>query len=85
MQSFSELKLSPGTLDAVTAMAYTAPSPIQALSIPHFLAGRDLLVYADDGLLKRVADRTANPFAIVGGVKRGDVELADLRIECRQP
>jgi ATP-dependent RNA helicase RhlE len=55
MQSFSELKLSPGTLDAVTAMGYVTPSPIQALSIPHFLAGRDLLAQARTGTGKTAA------------------------------
>jgi superfamily II DNA/RNA helicase len=55
MQSFSELKLSPGTLDAIAAMGYETPSPIQAQAIPHFLAGRDLLAQARTGTGKTAA------------------------------
>jgi ATP-dependent RNA helicase RhlE len=55
MQSFSELKLSPGTLDAIQAMGYETPSPIQAQAIPHFLAGRDLLAQARTGTGKTAA------------------------------
>ncbi|MHB1261621.1 MAG: DEAD/DEAH box helicase [Thermoplasmatota archaeon] len=55
MQSFTELKLSPGTLDAITAMGYETPSPIQAQAIPHFLAGRDLLAQARTGTGKTAA------------------------------
>ncbi|MFA5944189.1 MAG: DEAD/DEAH box helicase [Candidatus Thermoplasmatota archaeon] len=55
MQSFSELKLSNGTLDAITAMGYETPSPIQAASIPHFLAGRDILAQARTGTGKTAA------------------------------
>ncbi len=55
MQSFSELKLSPSTMDALKAMGYETPSPIQALAIPHFLAGRDLLAQARTGTGKTAA------------------------------
>ncbi len=55
MQTFSELKLSQGTLEAIAAMGYETPSPIQALSIPHFLAGRDLLAQARTGTGKTTA------------------------------
>ncbi len=55
MQSFTELKLTPATLDAIAAMGYETPSPIQALSIPHFLAGRDLLAQARTGTGKTAA------------------------------
>jgi ATP-dependent RNA helicase RhlE len=55
MQTFSELKLSPGTLDAISAMGYGTPSPIQAQAIPHFLAGRDLLAQARTGTGKTAA------------------------------
>jgi superfamily II DNA/RNA helicase len=55
MQSFSELKLSTGTLDAIAAMGYETPSPIQAQAIPHFLAGRDLLAQARTGTGKTAA------------------------------
>jgi superfamily II DNA/RNA helicase len=55
MQSFTELKLSPGTLDAIAAMGYETPSPIQAASIPHFLAGKDLLAQARTGTGKTAA------------------------------
>ena len=55
MQSFSELKLSPSTMDALAKMGYETPSPIQALAIPHFLAGRDLLAQARTGTGKTAA------------------------------
>jgi superfamily II DNA/RNA helicase len=55
MPSFNDMKLSPGTLDAVAAMGYETPSPIQEQAIPLFLAGRDLLAQARTGTGKTAA------------------------------
>ncbi|HLF15994.1 MAG TPA: DEAD/DEAH box helicase [Candidatus Thermoplasmatota archaeon] len=52
---FNELKISPGTLNAIAAMGYETPSPIQAQAIPVFLAGRDLLAQARTGTGKTAA------------------------------
>lgn len=37
--TFSELGLSPEVLQAVNALGYTSPTPIQAKAIPIILAG----------------------------------------------
>jgi ATP-dependent RNA helicase RhlE len=55
VQKFTDLELSAGTLDAIAKMGYETPSPIQAQSIPHFLAGRDLLAQARTGTGKTAA------------------------------
>jgi superfamily II DNA/RNA helicase len=47
--TFSELGLSPKVLAAVEASGYTEPTPIQAQSIPHVLARRDVLGIAQTG------------------------------------
>src|SRR5690242_19872506 len=49
MQSFSQMPLQPGTLDAIVAMGYEVPTPIQAQAIGPFLAGQDLLAQARTG------------------------------------
>ncbi|MFO1533775.1 MAG: DEAD/DEAH box helicase, partial [Thermoplasmatota archaeon] len=55
MQTFAELKISPGTLDAIAAMGYETPSPIQGQAIPPFLQGRDILAQARTGTGKTAA------------------------------
>src|SRR5688572_26584039 len=55
MQAFSELQLQPGTLDAIAALGYETPTPIQAQAIPLFLSGRDLLAQARTGTGKTAA------------------------------
>jgi len=42
--SFAELGLDPAVLEAVTAVGYETPTPIQAQSIPALLSGRHLWV-----------------------------------------
>ncbi len=53
--SFSALGLSEPILRAVTSEGYTTPTPIQAQSIPHVVAGTDLLGCAQTGTGKTAA------------------------------
>lgn len=53
--TFKELKLNPSILKALTARNYTHPTPIQALSIPEILAGKDLVASAQTGTGKTAA------------------------------
>ena len=52
---FDRLALSAPLLDAVAALGYTTPSPIQARCIPLLLAGHDLLGQAQTGTGKTAA------------------------------
>jgi ATP-dependent RNA helicase DeaD len=53
--SFSDLALSEPVLRALVDVGYESPSPIQAQTIPLFLAGRDLLGQAQTGTGKTAA------------------------------
>lgn len=53
--SFAELHLAPAVLSAIAKIGYEQPSPIQAQSIPHLLAGKDLLGLAQTGTGKTAA------------------------------
>src|SRR6201989_3596562 len=55
MTEFSELGLSPETLQAVADTGYTTPTPIQEQAIPVALAGRDVLGIAQTGTGKTAA------------------------------
>ena len=55
MTEFSELGLSPTTLQAVADTGYTTATPIQAAAIPVALAGRDVLGIAQTGTGKTAA------------------------------
>jgi superfamily II DNA/RNA helicase len=55
MTDFSELGLSPATLQAVADTGYTTATPIQAEAIPHALTGRDVLGIAQTGTGKTAA------------------------------
>jgi ATP-dependent RNA helicase DeaD len=46
---FSELDIHPGILKALTGMGYRDLTPIQELTFPHILAGKDLLATAETG------------------------------------
>src|SRR3989344_4727669 len=46
---FKDLNLSQSLLDALEAVGYTTPTPIQEQSIPHILAGRDIFGCAQTG------------------------------------
>ncbi len=53
--TFEELTLAPELIEAVKAMGYTTPTPIQREAIPLVLAGRDLLAQAQTGTGKTAA------------------------------
>ena len=55
LPAFNELGLSELMLKAVDALGYTAPTPVQAKSIPEVLAGHDLLAAAQTGTGKTAA------------------------------
>lgn len=55
MTEFSQLGLSPTTLQAVADTGYTTATPIQAQAIPVALAGRDVLGIAQTGTGKTAA------------------------------
>jgi superfamily II DNA/RNA helicase len=52
---FTSLGLSPALLRAVSAKAFSVPTPIQAAAIPVALQGRDVLGSAQTGSGKTVA------------------------------
>ena len=52
---FAALELAPEVLAAVESIGYEQPSPIQSRSIPHLLAGRDLIGMAQTGTGKTAA------------------------------
>ena len=52
---FRDLGLHPTVLEAVRAVGYESPSPIQAATIPELLKGRDLLGQAQTGTGKTAA------------------------------
>jgi ATP-dependent RNA helicase DeaD len=55
MSTFTDLGLSPALLEALTALGYEEPTPIQQEAIPPLLAGRDLLGQAATGTGKTAA------------------------------
>ena len=55
MTVFADLGLEPRLLDAVTALGYEEPTPIQRDAIPEVLAGRDVLGQAATGTGKTAA------------------------------
>ena len=52
---FTQLGLSPALLQAVTAQAYTEPTPVQSRAIPEILKGNDVLALAQTGSGKTAA------------------------------
>ena len=52
---FATLGLDPRLLDALTALGYEEPTPVQAATIPVLLAGRDVLAVAATGTGKTAA------------------------------
>ena len=55
LPTFSDLGLSASVLEAVTAIGYETPSPIQAEMIPYVIEGRDVLGQAQTGTGKTAA------------------------------
>ena len=53
--TFADLELDPALLKALQDVGYETPSPIQARTIPHLLAGRDVLGQAQTGTGKTAA------------------------------
>ncbi|MEI6612579.1 DEAD/DEAH box helicase, partial [Polynucleobacter sp.] len=53
--TFADFGLDPKIQKAVSEQGYTIPTPIQAQSIPHILAGRDLMGAAQTGTGKTAA------------------------------
>jgi ATP-dependent RNA helicase DeaD len=49
MKSFAELNLSAGLLKAIAEMGFEEPTPIQEMTIPAALAGRDIIGQAQTG------------------------------------
>ena len=55
LTDFHSLGLAPQLIDRLTALGFTAPTPIQAQAIPGVLAGRDLMGLAQTGTGKTLA------------------------------
>lgn len=53
--AFSELSLSEPVLEALEGLGYESPTPIQAATIPHVLAGSDIIGQAQTGTGKTAA------------------------------
>ena len=49
MKSFADLNVSAGLLKAIAEMGFEAPTPIQEMTIPAALAGRDIIGQAQTG------------------------------------
>ncbi|MBB5209527.1 ATP-dependent RNA helicase DbpA [Chiayiivirga flava] len=55
MDDFSTLDLPPALRQAIDALGFTQPTPVQAASLPHVLAGRDVIAQAPTGSGKTLA------------------------------
>jgi ATP-independent RNA helicase DbpA len=53
--AFSSLNLPAALLDALSSLAFVEMTPVQALSLPEILAGKDLIVQAEPGSGKTAA------------------------------
>ncbi len=49
IESFADLNLSPPVMKAVDEMGFEEPTPIQKLTIPHAIEGRDIIGQAQTG------------------------------------
>ncbi|NCN28369.1 DEAD/DEAH box helicase [bacterium] len=55
IQSFDELKLDPKISKALAALKFTSPTPIQGMSLPHSILGKDVQGEASTGSGKTLA------------------------------
>jgi len=55
LTGFDEMNLSPPVFKAVQDVGYTTPTPIQALTIPHLIQGKDMIGQARTGTGKTAA------------------------------
>jgi ATP-dependent RNA helicase DDX24/MAK5 len=55
LPEWSKMKLSPPTLQALSKLGFTAPTPIQSLAIPRIMQGHDLIGKATTGPGKTLA------------------------------
>ena len=76
--TFADLPLAPAMREAIEAIGYETPSPIQAQAIPHLSEGRDLLGVAQTGTGKTAA------FALPL-LSRLDLEVNKPQILCLAP
>ena len=76
--TFADLPLAPAMREAIEAIGYETPSPIQAQAIPHLAEGRDLLGVAQTGTGKTAA------FALPL-LSRLDLEVHKPQILCLAP
>ncbi len=60
MQNFEALGLSEDILKGVFEAGFTVPTPIQAETIPHILAGRDVLAQEISGIREQMAEVRKN-------------------------
>jgi ATP-dependent RNA helicase DeaD len=82
MTTFSDLELRPELLEALTALGYEEPTPIQSEAIPPLLAGRDLLGQAATGTGKTAA--FALPILQVLGSNRSNAPSALVLVPTRE-
>jgi ATP-dependent RNA helicase DeaD len=73
VSTFRDLNLPAPLLAAIDAVGYETPTPIQAKTIPHLLAGRDLLGHAPTGTGKTAA--FALPLLARLAIERRQVQL----------
>ena len=69
---FAALGLTPRLVEALTAMGYDEPTPIQAEAIPPLLEGRDLIGMAATGTGKTAAFALPLVQRLGSGIARGD-------------
>lgn len=71
--SFTTLGLAPSLLDAIAAIGYQSPTPVQAGAVPAALAGRDVLGAAQTGSGKTAAFALPMLHALLArqGTRRG--------------
>ncbi len=53
--AFTKLDLHPKIIQAVSNCGYTKPTPVQSQTIPHIIAGKDIVASAQTGTGKTAA------------------------------